>query len=65
MIDAGSNVAARSSGQLGTVVSREFDAWARDWFYEVDWADGSHTRSPFLSLVEVTCASRNGHVKME
>lgn len=65
MIEPGSKVAARNGDEQGTVTRREFDTWSRDWFYDVEWVDGTSTRVPFLALVEVTCADRNPHVKID
>lgn len=65
MIDVGSRVAARLSCERGTVTRREFDPWSRDWWYDVEWADGTSTRVPFLALIEVTCAGCKLRVKID
>lgn len=65
MIDAGSRVRARLSRERGRVTKREFDPWSRDWWYDVEWADGTSTRVPFLALVEITCAGCKLRALME
>lgn len=65
MIDVGSRVRARLDGESGRVLTREFDPWSRDWFYEVEWdRTGGVARLPRNVLVEVTCAEGNPHVKI-
>lgn len=65
MINVGSRVAARLNGAQGVVISRSFDEWERDWFYEVAFDQGGIFRLPFLALTEITCADSKAYVKME